>query len=170
MNAADRLEASLVPLSEKPLDGVIDGLSTLDAWSLWTPISTPITPPAVTWLLDETLAIWHVGSGGSRSGAAQERGRAFGVGSKVVGELASRTTVEFGQEKVFSDVAVARPDPKEIAAFLSRPMAPLDSAAALFPSQASESAISDWNVATLALLSYGCARGKAASVVAMPTR
>lgn len=88
MNAADRLEASLVPLSEKPLDGVIDGLSTLDAWSLWTPISTPITPPAVTWLLDETLAIWHVGSGGSRSGAAQERGRAFGVGSKVVGELA----------------------------------------------------------------------------------
>jgi hypothetical protein len=160
--ASDHPVASLLPSNALAEQVVIEGLSDLQVWSLWVPITTPIPSVSVRWLLNGTLALWHVGSGGTRSEAARAKGRAFGVGSKVADRVVSMVTIALDEQEIFSDVAVASQSEVEIAAFLSRPMAPLDSAAAIFPSLDKPEAIADWTSATLPLLSLWIGQAKGA--------
>lgn len=153
--------ASLIPPADE-FDSVIVGLSQVPAWSLWVPTALPISPASVAWLArpDALLTLWHANTGGSRSRAAREKGRAFGVGSPVVSKLAAAVTIQVDDEAVYSDIAIATRDATSIARFLSRPMAPLDSAAAVFWPMPADDLVAAWIRATLPLLSLWLDRAR----------
>lgn len=140
---------------ERAPASVIAGLADLNTWSLWVPLTLPIASPSVRWLAHPvaTLAVWHVGSGGNRSPRIRAKSRAFGAGSSIVDRIESMVTVQYGDKEIYSDVAVAVHDETAIAEFMSRSMAPMDSASALFPPGARPGAIGQWTIATLPLLS-----------------
>jgi hypothetical protein len=71
-------------------------------------------------------------------------------------------TVRIGEQDLYSDVAIAVRDEASIASFLSRPMASLDSAAALFSSTVSVGEVGDWVRATLFPLSLWMDRSRGA--------